>query len=80
MDLSILIVTYNSERLIGPLLDSLKTELTAMSAEVVIVDNASRDATVESVRTLHPWVTMIASPDNLGFAAGNNLAARNICS
>ncbi len=77
MDLSILIVTYNSERLIGPLLDSLKTELTAMSAEVVIVDNASRDATVESVRTLHPWVTMIASPDNLGFAAGNNLAAKS---
>ncbi len=76
MDLSILIVTYNSERLIGPLLDALKTELAHLEAEVIIVDNASRDGTVQAVRALHPWATMIASPDNLGFAAGNNLAAR----
>lgn len=77
MDLSILIVTYNSSRLIGPLLTHLRPEVQAMAAEVVLVDNASADGTAEQVRATHPWVRVIASASNLGFAAGNNLAARH---
>ena len=77
MDLSILIVTYNSARLIGRLLDHLAREIKDLSAEVIVLDNASRDGTAELVRSEHPWVKLIASPDNLGFAAGNNLAARH---
>jgi len=76
MDLSILIVTYNSARLIGSLLDRLRAELAELDAEVVIVDNASHDGTADRVRREHPWVNLIPSPENLGFAAGNNLAAR----
>ncbi len=75
MDLSILIVTYNSARLIGHLLEQLACELQGLVAEVIVVDNASRDNTVNLVREQHPWVQLIASPQNLGFAAGNNLAA-----
>jgi len=75
MDLSILIVTYNSAPLIGSLLDRLRVELTDLAAEVVVLDNASRDGTAERVQREHPWVKLIASPENLGFAAGNNLAA-----
>ena len=41
MDLSILIVTYNSRRLIDPLLTHLQQELAHLDAEVVLVDNAS---------------------------------------
>ncbi len=81
MDLSILIVTYNSAALIGPLLDHLHGELESeagqLRAEVIVVDNASRDGTAALVRERHRWVTLVASPDNLGFAAGNNLAARH---
>lgn len=77
MDLSILIVTYNSAHLMDGLLNQLATEIAAgLSAEVLLVDNASRDDTVRVVRERHPWVKLTASPDNLGFAAGNNLAAR----
>lgn len=76
MDLSILIVTYNSARLIAPLLDNLARELKGLPAEVIVVDNASRDDTAGAVRTAYPWVKLIASTENLGFAAGNNLAAR----
>jgi GT2 family glycosyltransferase len=76
MDLSILIVTYNSAHLIGKLLDLLRAEMTGLSAEVIVLDNASRDGTAALVRSAHPWVKLIASPDNLGFAAGNNQAAR----
>lgn len=77
MDLSILIVTYNSRALIGPLLHRLQAEIATLTAEVVLVDNASADGTVQAVREEHPWVQVIASARNLGFAAGNNLAARH---
>ena len=77
MDLSILIVTYNSRRLIDPLLTHLQQELAHLDAEVVLVDNASYDGTAQQVRAAHPWVRVIDSTTNLGSAAGNNLAARH---
>lgn len=80
MDLSILIVTYNSSALIGRLLSHLRAEFdregAALQAEVIVVDNASRDGTADLVAGAHPWVQVVASRDNLGFAAGNNLAAQ----
>ncbi len=76
MDLSILIVTYNSAKLIGRLLDHLAHELQGLAAEVIVIDNASRDSTAELVAQSYPWVKLIASKDNLGFAAGNNQAAK----
>jgi GT2 family glycosyltransferase len=77
LDLSVLIVTYNSARLIGPLLSRLREELAGVAAEVVVVDNASADGTAARIRREHPWVTLVASAANLGFAAGNNLAAKH---
>lgn len=76
MQLSILIVTYNSASLIGRLLSHLAQEIKTLAAEVIVVDNASRDGTAALVRANHPWVRLIASEENLGFAAGNNRAAR----
>ncbi|MEY2688435.1 MAG: hypothetical protein RL375_2633 [Pseudomonadota bacterium] len=75
MDLSILIVTYNSSRYVGPLLTALRTELAPLEAEVIVVDNASQDDTPAIVRRDHPWVRLDASATNLGFAAGNNRGA-----
>ena len=43
--------------------------------EVIVVDNASADATAALVAADHPEVTLVASPDNLGFGRGVNLAA-----
>ncbi|MPQ96715.1 glycosyltransferase [Modestobacter sp. I12A-02628] len=44
---------------------------------VVVVDNGSTDGTAEAVRTLHPWVELIASPVNLG-AVGRNLGVARL--
>jgi hypothetical protein len=77
LDLSVLVVTYNSARLIGPLLSRLQEELAGVEAEVVVVDNSSIDGTAALVRREHPWVNLVASAVNLGFAAGNNLAAKH---
>lgn len=41
--------------------------------EVIVVDNASKDATAELVASRFPWVRLIRSATNLGFTAGNNL-------
>ncbi len=80
MELSILIVTYNSAGLIGRLLDQLQEEIFSKDQtreiEVVLVDNASRDGTANLVARDYPWVRWLASTTNLGFAAGNNLAAK----
>ena len=75
MDLSILIVTYNSAHLIGSLLEKVHTELQEFDGEVIVLDNASRDGTAALVREHFPWALLIASEENVGFAAGNNLAA-----
>ena len=84
IQLSILIVTYNSATLIEPLLAHLDSELTrsfglhtvAVTAEVIVVDNASQDGTIERIKTSYPWVKAVQSKTNLGFAVGNNLAAK----
>ncbi|MEJ5199016.1 MAG: glycosyltransferase family 2 protein [Anaerolineae bacterium] len=47
-----------------------------MTAAVIVVDNASADGSAAMVATEFPQVHLIASPTNLGFAAGNNLALR----
>jgi len=76
-DLSVLIVTYNSRRLIDHLLDGLAEQLTGLNAEIVLVDNASHDGTADRVAERHPSVRLVRSAQNLGFAAGNNLAAKH---
>ena len=81
MDLSILIVTYNSAPLMDALLGQLRAEIHnptfGWKAEVVLVDNGSRDGTAEQVAAQHPWVQLVPNGVNLGFAAGNNLAAQS---
>ncbi len=80
MDLATVIVTWNVR---GLVLDALRTLLedtqaAGLDAAVWVVDNASADSTADAVREHIPEVHLIASPDNLGFAGGNNLALRAI--
>ena len=77
MDLSILIVSYNVRELLGGCLKSVFESLARShqpTAEVWVVDNASADVSAEMVGHDFPQARLIASPDNLGFTGGNNLA------
>lgn len=78
LDLSVIIVTWNVRELIGPCLDSVQAELarSGLAGEVIVVDNASCDGTVELVRERYPWVRLIALDENRGFAAANNVGIR----
>jgi GT2 family glycosyltransferase len=68
------VVTHNSQADVPECFGSLRRAIEGrQQVQVIAVDNASTDATVERIRTDHAWVTVIASDRNLGFAAGSNL-------
>lgn len=71
--LSILIVNWNVSDLLDACLGSIE-KYTIVPHEVIVVDNDSSDDSVEMVKKKYPHVTVIASPKNIGFVAGNNLA------
>ena len=74
--LSVLVLTFNGR-------EHLETCLPAVAAqrdpgcawELLLLDNGSSDGTARWVREHHPWVRLVESPANLGFAAGNNRLA-----
>ena len=69
------VVTHDSERVIEACLASLeRAALAAASARVVVIDNASRDGTVERVSAGFPWASLRVNDRNLGFASAANLA------
>lgn len=75
MDVSIIIVTYNSAAYIHSCLQSIIRHRTELTYEIIVVDNHSKDATVEWVRAF-PQVILIENPQNLGFSAANNLGIK----
>ena len=76
VDLSILVISYNTKAMTLECLASVFQETTRTHFEVVVLDNASTDGSVDAIRARHPAVRLIASQDNLGFAQGNNVAAQ----
>lgn len=76
MDVSVIIVSYNSRSVLGPCLDSLKQQSIYDSTEVIVVDNASSDGTPDLVRARYPWVKFIAGRKNVGFSRGVNIGIR----
>ena len=72
MDLSIIIVNYNVKEFLLNLLDSLTKALTNFESEIIVVDNASDDGSVEVVRNRFSKVNLIENKINLGFGAANN--------
>lgn len=75
-DVAILIVTYNSAGQIEACLRSVLAQRRAVRQEIIVVDNASSDQTVDLIRREFPAVKLLTPGRNLGFAAGVNLAAR----
>ena len=72
--LDVVIVSFRSRDLLSPCLMSLRAHPPAARARVWVVDNASRDGTVEMVRSEFPEVELLESDTNLGFSVANNAA------
>ena len=69
---AVVVVTYNSADVVAGLLESLPAGLGDVPAQVVVVDNGSRDDTLEVVRSTAPDATVVATGRNGGYAAGIN--------
>jgi len=68
---SVIIVNWNGLEHLPECLASLEGQ-SLPDFEVILVDNGSRDGSLSYLREHHPRVRVVALPENLGFAAGNN--------
>jgi len=72
---SVIVVNYNGAHLLPDCLLALARQRDdGVAFDAIVVDNASGDGSRELLARDFPWVRVIASPTNLGFAGGNNLA------
>lgn len=80
VDLAVVIVTWNVRDVVVTALQSLLSDLaqSRLSSQVYVVDSASADGTAAMIETQFPQVTLIASQQNVGFGAANNLALKHI--
>ncbi|MCK5509900.1 MAG: glycosyltransferase family 2 protein [Desulfobacterales bacterium] len=73
IDLSIIIVSWNAKKYLLECLESVRKETASFRTEVIVVDNASTDGSVEAVKKSFPNVKLIQNNKNLGFAKANNI-------
>jgi len=76
LDLTLIVVNYNGQHWLEQLVPDIEVHLLQpdrLRCEVVVVDNGSTDHSLEILKQW-PWVRVIASPTNQGFACANNLA------
>lgn len=71
---SIIIVNYNGKSFLRDCLESIKAS-EASDEEIIIVDNASSDGSLEYIKKEFPYVKLIALDKNYGFAMANNIGA-----
>ncbi|MCR3759869.1 glycosyltransferase family 2 protein [Clostridium felsineum] len=76
LDISIIIVNYNTEDLLRNCLNSIKETVENVEYEVIVTDNDSKDGSVKMMKNEFPWVKLIESKVNGGFAYANNLAIK----
>ena len=82
--LAIIILNYRTPQLTLDCLRSLFPEIDPLQHQVIVVDNASGDGSVAQIQTAieeeawQNWVTLLPSPVNGGFSAGNNLGINAI--
>jgi len=78
VDLSIIIVNWNTKNLLLNCLDSVFKTIKEISFEIWVVDNGSTDGSIEAVKYKFPSVKIIRNKKNLGFARANNQALKRI--
>ena len=76
MDLSIIIINYNVKEFLQNLLHSIEKASANINKEIIIVDNASDDGSVELIKQRFPSCKLISNDKNLGFGKANNQALK----
>ena len=72
MLISVILVSYNTAKMSVEALDSLFTSQGDFTLEVFVVDNASKDDSVQVIQKAYPNITLIENKENVGFGRANN--------
>src|SRR5687767_579639 len=75
-NLSIIIVSYNTKKVLKDCLSSLYKNTKELDFEVIVIDNASSDGSVTMIKKNFPKVRLILNKQNQGFGGANNAAAK----
>lgn len=76
MDLSIIIVNYNTKQLTMAAIESVYASKINYLYEIIVVDNASKDDSVEALRLKFPTLVIFENKENVGFSKANNQAIK----
>jgi O-antigen biosynthesis protein len=76
LELSIVIVNYNVKEFLQNLVHSLQKAVSNITHEIIVVDNASDDGSVEFICEKFPQIKLITNQANLGFSKANNVALK----
>lgn len=74
MDVSIILVNYNTKDLTRNCIKSVYENTKGVEFEIIVVDNNSHDGSIEMIEHEFPEVKLIKNPENNGFGAANNIA------
>lgn len=72
--ISIIIVNWNTRDVLVECLQSIGRYTGNLDIEVIVMDNASSDGSQAMLKTLFPWVRLVAGERNMGYGAANNVA------
>lgn len=75
---SIIIVNYNTERVLQDCIQSIKDRTKNVDYEIIVVDNNSAKGSLDSLQNTYPDVKVYLMSDNLGFGGANNYAAQMV--
>jgi GT2 family glycosyltransferase len=77
MDVSIIIVNYNTKTFLKQCLESIFAKTKDITFEIIVVDNNSTDGSQQMLKDEFPNIILIESSENLGFGRANNLGAKS---
>jgi GT2 family glycosyltransferase len=76
MDISVIIVNWNTGDLLQSCLETVFKTIRDISYEIIVVDNASKDGSAAMLKEKYPQVKLIENRENRGFGTANNQAMR----
>lgn len=76
MDVSVIIVNYNTKELIRNCIQSIYDKTVSIEYEIIVVDNNSQDGSQKMIKDLFPDVILIELDENIGFGRANNEGAK----
>ena len=78
MKISVLILNYNVSYFLDLCLLSVKAAVKNHDVEIIVVDNASSDDSIDMLKTKHPEIKLIENSENSGYPKGNNIGFKAV--